>query len=327
MYDDINECIIKVQKLNMSISRDLAKYDQIKLLHDHTTKHGIDRTFLQLFDAKLLNSVFKTNLPSYESLYEDAIYDHNFITATESFLGELFSSIVDKMKSVGRSIRKGFNWLFDYLKFAQLKLDEFKDKMKNIDFKEAYASYDGYTPDDTLKALTITPVNGLRTLINDTNKVIDTYLCGRPNLNNLDNVLHKLSATIAKYDRDVKAMPDLGSMYIKVNQAKLNKVIADTSSYVNDMLKVRKTFEDTGDRLIDLLNFWGETQSTTISTTGGTDGANTTFSQTTKEDGDYSRIAMSFVSAICFFGTTLIDHTKLAVKSTLNLCDAAFDRE
>ena len=98
----------------MSISRDLTKYDQIKLLHDHTTKHGIDRTFLQLFDAKLLNSIFKTNLPSCESMY-DTIYDHNFITATESFLGELFSSIVDKMKSVGRSIRKGFNWLFDYL--------------------------------------------------------------------------------------------------------------------------------------------------------------------------------------------------------------------
>lgn len=314
MYDDINDALLKVQEIRMSINRDLVKYDQVKRLHDHAAIHGIDRTFLKLFDADLLNSVFKTQLPSYESVY-DTIYDDSFIAATEGFLGNLASGIVNKIKAAFKAVRKAAAYWLDYTKYTKIKMGELKEKLDQSSFEQATIEYKGYTLENSFKVLKTMPINTLQSLSADIRKLVDILRTAKPDENKLNALLQKFGVMLSKFEHDVEALPELAKSQATVDRATLTKLIDSTLTHVTTIDSVMNELGTAATDAFYAFGKWGEDSTTEIA--GGL------IAKTTYTTNNTGRLIFGLYDGVIDLYTATLKYEKRAIRAIINLCDAA----
>ena len=314
MYDDINDALLKVQEIRMSINRDLVKYDQVKRLHDHAAIHGIDRTFLKLFDADLLNSVFKTKLPSYESVY-DTIYDDSFIAATEGFLGNLASGIVNKIKSAFKAVRKAVAYWLDYTKYTKIKMSELKEKLDQSSFDQATIKYKGYTLENSFKVLKTMPVDTLQSLSTDIRKLVDILRTAKPDENKLNALLQKFGVMLGKFERNVEALPELAKSQATVDRATLTKLIDSTLAHVSTIDNIMNELGTAADDAFHAFGKWGENTATEVIGDLRISSIYTT--------SDIGRHIFGLYDGVVDLYTATLKYEKRAIRAIINLCDAA----
>ncbi len=295
-----------------------VQLDMAFRLHDHVKAYGVDDTFLRLYNPELLGSTFHISIPSCESLTNNIEFDNALVAGLEGFISNICRKIGNIFKSIGHSLAKALAYLFDYLRYTKLKLEEYREDLDDS-MSVNTAEYSGYKIKDSIKALNVISARDVTTTVDKMSAIIDTYLAGVPDLNVLNTQLRVFSSMVSNYHRNVKALPRFSTCVLDIDKKGLGNVIDTTYQYVCSMLDLEDQLSELDNKLDCVFEMWFYNEDVTTDYEGN-------ISVTRSYNGDYVRISMSFERTIEMFEIVLSDHANKAVKSVLNMCEAGLKK-
>ena len=293
----------------------LVKLDYTLKLKTHIEKHGIDNTFLQLYEPNQLSAAFNVALPGCEAWQYDDVNTKQLTAAMENFITELFKKAVTTIRSMQRSLCKAVLWLFDYLRYTKLKLEDYRDKI-NSALEVNTSEYEGYSIKDSLDSLKIISIKDIRIVFEKIRSIIDTFLAGEPDLTSLNTQLRVFSSIVNNLSRLVDRMPRFKTVVVDTNKKEILGVIDKTYLYVTEMLELEDNFNELSWTLNEICEFWSNDTSVTMYSNGE-------YSVTRSQSNSYTKICISLECALSEFEDAVTSHAKKAIKSVLNMCEAA----